>query len=528
MLARLFTVFMVVILVGQLRPGHLPAAAAARAQRARLVGVARGGVPGQQLDPAVLGVLRPVRDDVPDAERGGHRRAPHRRRRRSSTSGWLPIGLVLLFLTGVGPLLGVAQVARSSNLRDQFLWPRHRARSSTAGALAALGVRVWASGLCFALCAFVAGTIVQEFWRGANVRRGATGTDSSRRSIGLVGRNKRRYGGYIVHVGIVLIFLGFAGEGFKQERAGAAEAGRADDGRPLHGAQRRVEGDRRRPEADGHGATSSVFEDGKQIDTLYPAKWFFRKHEDEPTTEVAIRRRPARICTSCSAEFDVGDADGDAAGRRQPARQLDLVRLRRPGVRHRHRAAAGARVRFALAKLPAERGDDDGRAAAADARARRGRCSRSSTANPTADVRVVPRATPLERQLQQRDRLHLRRLRQPARRVPDAVLPHAGSREGQPADDLVDQGKTHDEIIAGLHSASTAARRCSARRSTRASTGSRGCSRIWWAPAARSAIGFVAVRWSRRDPAGSDAQTPVDPHDAKLDERLDDELRNLD
>ena len=42
------------------------------AQRARFVGVARSGVPGQQLDPAVLGVLRPVRDDVPDAERGGH------------------------------------------------------------------------------------------------------------------------------------------------------------------------------------------------------------------------------------------------------------------------------------------------------------------------------------------------------------------------------------------------------------------------------------------------------------------------
>ena len=48
-------------------------------QRARLVGVARVRVPGEQLDPAVLGVLRPVRDAVPDAERGGHRAAAHRR-----------------------------------------------------------------------------------------------------------------------------------------------------------------------------------------------------------------------------------------------------------------------------------------------------------------------------------------------------------------------------------------------------------------------------------------------------------------
>src|ERR1051326_1220234 len=69
----------------------------------------------------------------------------------------------------------------------------------------------WASGLCFSLCAFVVGTILQEFWRGAKVRRKNTGTDILTALIGLVGRNKRRYGGYIVHVGIVLIFLGVAG-----------------------------------------------------------------------------------------------------------------------------------------------------------------------------------------------------------------------------------------------------------------------------------------------------------------------------
>ena len=103
-----------------------------------------------------------------------------------------------------------------SNLRDQFLVPV-TAAVVVGGALFALGVRVWTSGLCFALCAFVAGTISQEFWRGARVRQGATGTDVFTALIGLVGRNKRRYGGYIVHVGIVLIFLGSAGEGSKQD-----------------------------------------------------------------------------------------------------------------------------------------------------------------------------------------------------------------------------------------------------------------------------------------------------------------------
>ena len=63
----------------QLRPGDSPPAAAALAQRARLLGLARGGVPGEQLDPAVHRVLRAVRHDVPDAERGGDRRASDRR-----------------------------------------------------------------------------------------------------------------------------------------------------------------------------------------------------------------------------------------------------------------------------------------------------------------------------------------------------------------------------------------------------------------------------------------------------------------
>ena len=58
---------------------------------------------------------------------------------------------------------------------------------------------------------------MQEFLRGGNVRRRNTGTDLFTAIIGLVGRNKRRYGGYIVHLGIVLIFLGFAGNGSKKD-----------------------------------------------------------------------------------------------------------------------------------------------------------------------------------------------------------------------------------------------------------------------------------------------------------------------
>src|SRR5688572_29366440 len=199
----------------------------------------------------------------------------------------LPVGLALLLLTGVGPLLAWRK-STVRNLRDQFLVPVAVALA-VAGTLVALGVRVWTSGLCFALCGFVMGTIGQEFWRGARVRQGATGTDVFTALIGLVARNKRRYGGYIVHVGIVLIFLGFAGKGFTAEEQVLLRPGQQAEVGDIV-----VRLDSVRVSDDGQKqmitAHTTVFRDGEELAKMYPAKWFFRKHEDQPTTEVAIRR----------------------------------------------------------------------------------------------------------------------------------------------------------------------------------------------------------------------------------------------
>jgi cytochrome c-type biogenesis protein CcmF len=199
----------------------------------------------------------------------------------------LPIGLILLLLTGIGPLLAWRK-STWSNLAQQFLWPL-LAGLATAGALVAFGVRVWASGVCFALCGFVFGTIAQEFVRGAHVRRGATGGGFITSLIGLVGRSRRRYGGYIAHLGIVLIFLGFAGEGFKQEEQVILKPGQqvtVSHFTVRHDALR-VTSDAQKQMITGH---VSVFDDGKAIGTMRPARWFFSKREDDPTTEVAIRR----------------------------------------------------------------------------------------------------------------------------------------------------------------------------------------------------------------------------------------------
>ena len=216
----------------------------------------------------------------------------------------LPIGLVLLLLTGVGPLLAWRK-STLANLRDQFVWPVSVGVLTAAGLYVA-GVRVWASGLCFALSAFVVATLIQEFARGARVRRQATGTDYLTALVGLVTRSKRRYGGYIVHLGIVLMFLGFAGAGFKVEQQVALSPGQQTkvghyvmrhDGIQVtdDGAKQMVT------------AQVSVTRDGKSLGTMKPAKWFFRKHEEEPTSQVAINRSVGEDLYLVMPGFDLKD-----------------------------------------------------------------------------------------------------------------------------------------------------------------------------------------------------------------------------
>src|SRR5687768_12193415 len=202
---------------------------------------------------------------------------------------WMvPIGLVLLLLTGTGPLLAWRK-SSVENLKNQFMWPV-LAGLVTAAVVVALGVRVWSSGICFALAAYVTTTLAQEFVRGANVRRGMTGTDVITAMIGLVDRNKRRYGGYIVHVGVVLIFLGFAGEGFSRDQQLLLKPGEEAvvGDYTIHLDAIRVTDDGQKQMITGHITVKDA--SGSVIEQMRPARWFFRKHEQEPTTEVAIRR----------------------------------------------------------------------------------------------------------------------------------------------------------------------------------------------------------------------------------------------
>jgi cytochrome c-type biogenesis protein CcmF len=441
---------------------------------------------------------------------------------------WMaPIGMILLFLTGIGPLLAWRKSTVES-LRHQFLWPLS-ALVVTVGVLKAIGLDIWAAGLCFGLCAMVTTTIVQEYWRGANVRRRNSGTDFVTALIGLVGRNKRRYGGYIVHVGIVLVFLGFAGNAYKKDEQVALKRGETvtlgkytlrNDGIKVHD-----DGQKQMTTA-----YIAVLVNGQQIDTLYPAKWVFRGHEGEPTTEVGIRR-------SIGEDLYVVMPSNDPQTMASQVAPLEIVI--NPlvnwiwfgfGV-----LAFGTGIAllpdrafsFATAKLPAEVATTAGMLILMLVTSGRSMSAQEAMPPPPKGVDTQTSyyaRNPLEKQLQHEivctcgcGHTSIGECRKD---------PCGTSHEmrGQLAA-LVDQGKSHDEVIQAFVTKYGNEEMLGAPMD-------RGFRRLSWllpwsvGIGAAALIGFVAVRWSREH-AGENAEA-MPAADPELDERLDDELRNLD
>ena len=231
------------------------------------------------------------------------------------TKWMLPIGLILLTLTGVGPLLAWRR-STVSNLRYQFTWPVTLA-VATAGGLYALGFQVWVSGLCFALCAFVCGTIGQEFVRGAIVRREATGTDLFTALVGLVAGSRRRYGGYIVHVGIVLMFLGFAGSGYTLDSQVLLRPGEETAiGRYTVRYDRLSENsDARKQMITAH---MTVLVDGEAVDQLYPPAG--------SSTNMRRSRRRRSPCDALSPRISTSCSPATRCPTRRPASRSPSIR----------------------------------------------------------------------------------------------------------------------------------------------------------------------------------------------------------
>ncbi len=137
----------------------------------------------------------------------------------------VPIGVFLLFLTGIGPMLAWRSTSVKS-IRRNFFVPTVVA-AVVAIALIPFGVHPWTifttdepgafyAWITFSLSAFVITAIFAEFYKGARVIQQKSGQNVLTSMVQLTRRNTRRYGGYIVHFGIVLIFIGISGQAFNQ------------------------------------------------------------------------------------------------------------------------------------------------------------------------------------------------------------------------------------------------------------------------------------------------------------------------
>ncbi len=197
----------------------------------------------------------------------------------------IPIGLAILFLTGVGPLLAWRKTSADS-LKRNFGWPLVVGVLSGIAALI-LGYRDAASAFCFALCGFVTWTIVMEFYRGAKVIGARTGMSKMMAAHELAMRNTRRYGGYVVHFGMVLIFIGLAGTAFNTEAQKAMNIGDSLKLGPytlvLQSGDTKVD-----KNYTAQRMIIEVLKGNKQIMLLYPEKRQFQGTEQAAGTMVAI------------------------------------------------------------------------------------------------------------------------------------------------------------------------------------------------------------------------------------------------
>jgi len=199
----------------------------------------------------------------------------------------VPIGLFLLFLTGVGPLFAWRRTSIDS-LRKNFQWPGIGMLIVVA-ALYAGGMRYAYSIISLGLCFFVAATIILEFFRGARAIGEKSGVGLLPAMVELTHRNTRRYGGYLVHMGIVLMFVGWSGHPFNQTTVGEVnKGGTMQVGSYTLKVEDLTQGET--PDYIWDTAILQVSKNGKAIGTMEPTRRFY-KSSQQATAEVALRSR---------------------------------------------------------------------------------------------------------------------------------------------------------------------------------------------------------------------------------------------
>src|ERR1700736_640380 len=194
-----------------------------------------------------------------------------------------PLALGLVFLMGVGPLIAWRRMT-VKNLAFHFAAPA--AIGITTG-LVLYGIEVtqWYVLTAVSLVGFVAGTIAVEFRRGVSARRHMVHETAPRALVNLVSKNNRRYGGYIIHVGVIMAFIGIVGSSFfRVEVKKSVKPGESFAVGPyqLHFVSLTPLST---PHLESATADVEVTRDGRHVASMYPAKLFYKKPQ-QPATHV--------------------------------------------------------------------------------------------------------------------------------------------------------------------------------------------------------------------------------------------------
>ena len=203
-------------------------------------------------------------------------------------------GLLLLFLTGAGPIISWKKIT-ANNFKRMFLLPLLAGLiggALTWGFLALMGnASAIYSVLCVFTSVFVLTAISAEFYRGAKLRAKRQETSFLNGLKLLIQRNKRRYGGYIIHIGIVILYIGIMGsKGYFLLESRSLQLG---DSMEVGQFQLTMK-DTFQKEFSNYRRTGVVFDiekNGKPVGTMHPARHFyFKTGQGEPDTiESAIR-----------------------------------------------------------------------------------------------------------------------------------------------------------------------------------------------------------------------------------------------
>jgi cytochrome c-type biogenesis protein CcmF len=213
----------------------------------------------------------------------------------------IPIGLALLFLIGLGPLLAWRSTSLRS-IRRNFVLPAILMAATAIGLMIA-GLRPWNDGddmestffslIAFTLAAGVIAVIAGEFLRGASVVRAQTGKNLISSMVLLVRRNTRRYGGYIIHFGVVVLFIGIAGGAFNRAVEQEMSYGDTLAIGPYRLVCQSITEDST-PNYDTDYALLDVYKGSKKIMQLTPEKrtYFAGTDHEQASTIVALHSTP--------------------------------------------------------------------------------------------------------------------------------------------------------------------------------------------------------------------------------------------